>query len=802
MKHGTRHRAVNTSSAGLPSKVNGGSPDAPATAWVGRVGGLACALGIGAVVVSTYGLGHAWADPVDSDPSAPGTQRPGASAAGPSRPSSQFARGHRGSGGSGSPSTSVKPSTGRPTPVGDEPAADTAPAPAVRARFHASPQAIGSAGASSPAQLKESSLVTAVTVPGDTPETVANTSVPQQRKLNAPQPDLTPGAAGALTSPAAAAVVLAEPSAALATPAPAPIAATPGSGLLALANTVLFALELDSDGLSPRPDTPAHLPIQFMLSAWARRELDTEFAIPQALTTAPATPVATALAATVFESAAALLPAAATVVSPQTPQPAASTANQFSILPIWDNFQGVQTAVKAAGDWVQASFNATADRVQTAVNATADWARASVNAAADWVGTAVIATVDWVQTAVTATLDWVQSAVNSAITIGRNIVNAGTSWLFNLVGINGIEQPGELTPTAALYSVLRDLTDVENSNNFFLEPVLGADGTERLVVFLGGTEPGNADTGAWTNIPSWNGEVKDYQRDQVLELLNGDKNQPIMLVGYSQGGMDAQNLAEYLHGEHYNVQAVVAFGSPQILTPSPDYQTIFLKDPRDPVASLRQEDVSVPDSSVYERLASTQGSADPLGVHGNVQTYIDIGKKFDANPGYTDVKEIINKFTNGTAQVRVVLTWGSTPHDLDSHLTGPTSTTETDNRFHIFFSEKTFNLDSGVVAASLDLDDTTSYGPEVTTIRVKTPGDYYFYVNNYSRDSETGLAQSGATVAVYTGASAKVFTVNEASSGMYWSVCKLTVKANGDVTITPINVYSDSPVDGGVTSSV
>lgn len=89
---------------------------------------------------------------------------------------------------------------------------------------------------------------------------------------------------------------------------------------------------------------------------------------------------------------------------------------------------------------LQTAVNAAADRVQTAVDATADWARASVNAAADWVGTAVIATVDWVQTAVTATLDWVQSDVNSAITIGRNIVNAGTSWLFNLVGIDGMCQ--------------------------------------------------------------------------------------------------------------------------------------------------------------------------------------------------------------------------------------------------------------------------------------------------------------------------------------------------------------------------
>jgi len=518
-------------------------------------------------------------------------------------------------------------------------------------------------------------------------------------------------------------------------------------------------------------------PVSWVIAAAARREVR-ESAVKVIATAA----VSNGEPRVPGTAAASPLTAAATVVNPQTPQAAAIIGDIFGAIG-----GAIQTGVQTAVNVVQTTVRVIVDAVQTAVRVT----------------------VDAVQTAVRVTVDAVQTAVRVTIKYCGRLCDAGvawltgvSSWLANLLGIGGSITSSELTPTAALYSVLRDLTAVDNSNNFFLEPVLGADGTERLVVFLGGTELGNESTGVLKNLPSWKGKVKDYQKNQVLELLNGDKNQPIMLVGYSQGGMDAQNLAEYLHGQGYNVQAVVAFGSPEVRTPSSGYQTIFIKDIRDPVASLRQENVSVPDSNLFRGYASTVQGPGFGDVHGNVQTYIDIGKKFDANPGYTDVKEIINKFASGTAQVRVVLTWGNTPRDLDSHLTGPASTTDPANRFHVYFSSKTFDLDGGIKAASLDLDDTTSYGPEVTTIRVKTPGDYYFYVDNYSRDSETGLAQSGATVAVYTGATVAVYTVNEASRGVYWSVCKLTVKANGDVTITPINVYGVSPVDGGVTSSV
>ena len=56
-------------------------------------------------------------------------------------------------------------------------------------------------------------------------------------------------------------------------------------------------------------------------------------------------------------------------------------------------------------------------------------------------------------------------------------------------------------------------------------------------------------------------------------------------------------------------------------------------------------------------------------------------------------------------EYRVILTWGSSPSDLDSHLEGP--------GYHVFYSNKTGKN------AELDVDDTTSYGPETVTFRAE-----------------------------------------------------------------------------------
>ncbi|MBQ9460470.1 MAG: S-layer homology domain-containing protein, partial [Clostridia bacterium] len=82
--------------------------------------------------------------------------------------------------------------------------------------------------------------------------------------------------------------------------------------------------------------------------------------------------------------------------------------------------------------------------------------------------------------------------------------------------------------------------------------------------------------------------------------------------------------------------------------------------------------------------------------------------------------------------IRIVLTWGATPSDLDSHLVGLRS--DMQERFHVYYRDKiAYKIGfMSKFAAELDYDDTTSFGPEITTIYSLTPGEYYFYVHDYS----------------------------------------------------------------------
>lgn len=100
--------------------------------------------------------------------------------------------------------------------------------------------------------------------------------------------------------------------------------------------------------------------------------------------------------------------------------------------------------------------------------------------------------------------------------------------------------------------------------------------------------------------------------------------------------------------------------------------------------------------------------------------------------------------------LRIVLTWGSSPSDLDSHLCGPTSNGI--RRFHTYYSNRSY-FEGRNMHAFLDRDDTTSYGPETSTVYdINSSGKYSFYVHDYSnRGSKTSssLSLSEARVNIY-----------------------------------------------------
>lgn len=139
-------------------------------------------------------------------------------------------------------------------------------------------------------------------------------------------------------------------------------------------------------------------------------------------------------------------------------------------------------------------------------------------------------------------------------------------------------------------------------------------------------------------------------------------------------------------------------------------------------------------------------------------------------------------------QLRIVLTWGEKPLDLDSHLTGPSAEGKP---FHIYYNHKTSDY-NGEIMADLDLDDTTSYGPETTTIYNAVDGTYSFYIHDYTnRESEncTALADSGAKVQVYEGDSLLAeYNVPTSLVGTAWHVFDFTAGEISSASVARMDI--------------
>lgn len=143
----------------------------------------------------------------------------------------------------------------------------------------------------------------------------------------------------------------------------------------------------------------------------------------------------------------------------------------------------------------------------------------------------------------------------------------------------------------------------------------------------------------------------------------------------------------------------------------------------------------------------------------------------------------------GSGQWRIVLTWGENPRDLDSHLLVPASDNDPNQGYHIYYGDEGINSDSQYPYAYLDVDDTTSYGPETVTILRRLTQKYKYYVHHYSGTGS--LATSNAVVKVYVGNSlVKTYNVptSQPSGYMYWYVFDI----NGNGTITDRNVIQSS----------
>lgn len=161
----------------------------------------------------------------------------------------------------------------------------------------------------------------------------------------------------------------------------------------------------------------------------------------------------------------------------------------------------------------------------------------------------------------------------------------------------------------------------------------------------------------------------------------------------------------------------------------------------------------------------------------------------------SDYDFTITPVLNGN-EIRIVLTWGETPRDLDSHLIGKTPSNDS---FNVYYSNKVYRYDS-VEMANLDVDDTSSYGPETITILQDIYGTYIYAVHDYSNGGSNNsdkLSYSGATVRVFMGSNQVAeYHVPTGQVGTYWTVFQMDRAGN----IVPINSISNTKptaVEGG-----
>jgi hypothetical protein len=154
------------------------------------------------------------------------------------------------------------------------------------------------------------------------------------------------------------------------------------------------------------------------------------------------------------------------------------------------------------------------------------------------------------------------------------------------------------------------------------------------------------------------------------------------------------------------------------------------------------------------------------------------------NASPVDITPCLTLPASNAATMR--LTWGENPRDIDSHLRTPDGA-------HVFYGAKG-TLDAAPFA-SLDVDDVTGFGPEVTTIRRPKAGIYRFYLHNFSGTFSPGMTASPTRVELnYLGRTVVFSPPSGEGSARYWHLFDLKIAADCTMTLYRYNRWrADEP---------
>jgi hypothetical protein len=154
----------------------------------------------------------------------------------------------------------------------------------------------------------------------------------------------------------------------------------------------------------------------------------------------------------------------------------------------------------------------------------------------------------------------------------------------------------------------------------------------------------------------------------------------------------------------------------------------------------------------------------------------------------TAIESILNEcLVIEPASSTIKLTWGANPRDLDSHLIGPADNLGA--TFNLSFWNETVVVDG--VSLWLDVDDTTSYGPEIITIpKFPLSGTYHYYVHHY--DGSSDIAQSPARIELMLDGNVSVFSPPVGEVNECWHVFDIEVSSSLTATIVPVGKWLDA----------
>jgi Carboxypeptidase regulatory-like domain len=148
------------------------------------------------------------------------------------------------------------------------------------------------------------------------------------------------------------------------------------------------------------------------------------------------------------------------------------------------------------------------------------------------------------------------------------------------------------------------------------------------------------------------------------------------------------------------------------------------------------------------------------------------------------------------ATVMMKLTWGELVEDLDAHLFAPDGS-------HISFDAP--GKSTAAPFAALDIDDISSYGPEVLTLTKLMVGTYKYAVHNFDGQAAGLFSRSDARVELHLpGRAAELFVLpnsGESSSTHWWTVLELDVDAACNVTVRRVNAYATTSPSAAAVSA-